>query len=263
MGLVLGLQGPAKAGKDTVADYLVDYCGWHEKLSFAHNLKEMCKGIFYLTEADVNSQEGKERIFKTPKTFTQRNLASVFYWMSSTHSSYPIRKGVREYVSDLVGTSLVSPRHVLQFVGTEICRAVIPTYHLDIISEKVFKNKDKNYVISDARFPNEGDLILDSLGGKVIKVVRDHPAEENINRLHLSETSMEGWDRFSDTIDNRKDGLKFLFSEVNNLLERQNIWQKETESSLEPQKETSSLMEATDALSATGTIRITNSIDVG
>ena len=42
MVFVLGLNGAAGAGKDTVADYLIASRGFDGKASFAANLKEVC-----------------------------------------------------------------------------------------------------------------------------------------------------------------------------------------------------------------------------
>jgi hypothetical protein len=259
MGFILGLQGAAKAGKDTTADYLIEEHGWDGKLSFAKNLKDMCRAIFFLSEDDVNTQKGKERVFSKPKVFTQRNLGSVLYWMSTTHSRYPIVKGAREHVASLVGTELTTPRHILQFIGTDVCRAVIPSYHLDIVVNTIRDNPDKNYIITDVRFPNEGDLVLDELDGLVVQIVREANSDENIDRSHKSETAMSDWGRFTDVVDNQKDGLPFLYAEVNNLLKRQNLCQETTTQLSKSAKESSSPTAGSDVLSATGTIKITNS----
>jgi hypothetical protein len=261
MGLVLGLHGAAKAGKDTMADYLLSQGGWDAKLSFAGNLKSMCQAVFDLTDADVNTQEGKEAPFSTPKVFTQRNLGSVLYWMSQTHSSYPLIKGSKEKLASLVDTELTTPRHVLQFVGTDVCRSAIPTYHRDIVAKTIQANPDKNYIITDIRFPNEGDLVLDEIDGLVIKIVRSSDSEENIDRSHKSETAMSEWGRFTDVVNNQKDGLPFLFAEVNNLLKRQNICPEAMTQSLKPQKEDSSQMRVIDVPNGTGTTKLTSSIN--
>ena len=259
MGLILGLHGAAKAGKDTTADYMISNHGWDAKLSFAKNLKDMCQAIFFLSDDDVHTQEGKERVFPKPVVFTQRNLGSVLYWMSQTHPSHPLKKGSRELVASLVGTELTTPRHILQFVGTEVCRAIIPTYHLDLVTKQVKDNPDKNFIITDIRFPNEGDLVLDDLGGSVVLISRETSGDENIDRTHSSETAMQDWGRFTDVIDNQKDGFYFLHSEVNDLLERQKLCQDEMTPSSRSPEESSSLTEETDAPNGTGMTATINS----
>lgn len=262
MGLILGLHGTAKAGKDTTADYLISEHGWDGKLSFAKNLKDMCQAVFFLTEDDVNTQEGKERVFPQPVVFTQRNLGSILYWMANTHKHFPLLKGSREHVASLVGTELTTPRHILQFIGTDICRAIIPTYHLDIVVKAVQDNPDKDFVITDIRFPNEGDLVLDELGGSVVLITRDKDTDENIDRTHKSETAMLDWGRFTDVIDNQKDGLSFLYEEVNHLLGRQTICQETMTPLSKSEKESSSPTVGSAAPSDTGMTATINSTSV-
>lgn len=264
MGSIIGLQGPAKSGKDTVADYILTKDGWDEKLSFASNLKEMCQAIFFLTDAQVNTQEGKQTAFPEPKVFTSRNLGSVLYWMSRTHSHYPLAKGAREYVATLVDTELLSPRHVLQFIGTDLCRSVIPTYHLDIVSQVIEENPDKNYVITDVRFPNEGDLLVDNFSAEVFQVSRPSNEELSLDRSHASETSMSDWGRFSGVINNDKQGLSFLFDAVNSVLEGKFKWQTtEITPSLGNLKETSSPTVEAAGQRSIGTTMKTPLTDVG
>lgn len=223
MGVVLGIHGPALSGKDTVADHLLSEYGWDEKLSFAKNLKEMCKAIFFLSDYDLYDQEGKKKMFSTPKEFTGRNLGSVLHWMSRTHASFPLIKGTKETVRSLIGTKFNNPRDILQFVGTDICRELVPTYHIDIIMLKVREKPDARFVISDVRFPNEGDLILDNLSGLVIKLDRPGVNAENINKNHPSETAMRDWGRFTDVLENHREGLPFLYEEVDSFLRKNGL----------------------------------------
>lgn len=225
MGTVLGINGRALAGKDTVADHLISEYGWTAKLSFAGNLKEMCKAIFFLTDHDVYDQEGKKKDFLKPKVFTDRNLGSIMFWMARTHGHYPVKKGAKEKVRSYIGTEFSNPRHILQFVGTEICRELVPNYHVDVLVKQVRENPEGRFVVTDVRFPNEGDLILDELGGLVVYLDRPDYTVDNIDKKHPSETAMLKWGRFNDTIENHREGLSFLYEEVHNFLRRQELCQ--------------------------------------
>jgi hypothetical protein len=221
MGFVLGLSGAALAGKDTVADYLISEHGWTGKLSFAKNLKDMCREVFDLSEEDVETQEGKKRRIGPPIQFSNYHFNSIINWMLRTHSSKSILTDSLGSVQNLTGKRLKSPREVLQFVGTDICRALVPTYHVDIILNSAAR--EGNWVITDVRFPNEGDLVLDVLKGAVVNINRASSSEGIVDMTHLSETAMKQWGRYTDIIDNSKDGLEFLFEEVNEFLERNNL----------------------------------------
>lgn len=229
MGFVLGLNGAAGAGKDTVADYLIDNHGWTKKLSFAANLKKMCMSIFFLTEADVNEQEAKGRLFQRPKVFTDRNLGSVMFWMSLTHRDSRITKDKMLKVKSLVGTELETPRRVLQFIGTDICRTLIPTYHVDCLVKNIEEDPNGLFIITDARFPNEGDLIIEELGGAVALIKRPKESSAlNIDRAHPSETAMLKWGKFVDVINNNREGLPFLYEEIESFLQRNELCQETT-----------------------------------
>jgi len=218
MAVVVGLHGPAGSGKDTIGDYMVEHCGWTSKLSFARNLKEMCKAIFYFSDYDVGDQAGKQALFSEPKVFTGRNLGSVMYWMSQTHPQARVSRAAKEAVNSLVGRKLINPRDVLQLVGTDVCRALVPTYHVDVVSKQVESQPEGQFVITDVRFPNEGDLILDTWGGYVFDVDRPDPSAKNINREHPSETAMSDWGRFTATIFNPGDGFSPLYENINHTL---------------------------------------------
>jgi hypothetical protein len=112
----------------------------------------------------------------------------------------------------------LTPRWVLQYWGTEVCRK---SFHNDIwiaSLEARLRNSKDNIVISDCRFPNEIKAIKNA-GGKVIWVQRgelpswhimagkanngDIVAAEKLKQLgiHASETAWVGTD-FDAVIDN-------------------------------------------------------------
>ena len=179
--------------------------------------------MFGLSDFDVSDQEGKKRVFSSPRKFTNTHLGGIMVWMTRTHRNFPVRREAHQRVRSLVGTPLTSPRHILQFVGTDICRELIETYHVDVLVNKIKSFPGERVVITDVRFPNEGDIILDDFGGMVVYVDRLNPTAENVNRHHPSETALLEWGRFTDTIYNHRDGLVFLYEEVDNFLEKHGL----------------------------------------
>ena len=132
MFLLLGIHGKARAGKDTVAKYLVESHGFMRN-AFADPLKRAAQHMFCLTDAQTWDDDLKEVV--------------IPFWGKS-------------------------PRQLFQLLGTEGGRQVFGEdlwlkrwrYHYDQYSPHV------NYVTPDVRFDNEADLIR-ALGGTVIHVV--------------------------------------------------------------------------------------------
>lgn len=133
------------------------------RVAFADSLKEACRSIFHFTDNQLYGTE-KETIDE--------------YWK-------------------------VRPRHVLQFVGTELFReqisSVIPWVEKDIWIKSVEKkilsirelNSHAHIVVTDVRFQNEVDAIR-KLGGIVIRVSR--PSLQNKLDTHSSELEIDKLD---------------------------------------------------------------------
>lgn len=126
--------------------------------------------------------------------------------------AYPIKRGVMELfgfteaqvfgdLKDLVDYDWgVTPRTVLQIMGTEVFQYDIPNYIPELKSigrgfwVKRFEqwldiNDNIDVVVSDVRFQHEVDSIL-SLGGSVLKIIRpslvsvdSHHSEQELNEI--------------------------------------------------------------------------------
>jgi hypothetical protein len=141
--MIIGICGFIGSGKDTVADYLVNF---HEfrRDSFASTLKDAVAAVF-----------GWDRELLEGRTKEARE------W----------REQVDPWWSARLNMPNLTPRLALQLWGTEVCRK---SFHDDIwiaSLENKLRNSKDNIVISDCRFPNEIKSIK-SAGGKVIRVVR-------------------------------------------------------------------------------------------
>jgi len=145
--MIIGFVGFIGSGKDTAADYLVNFHGFRRD-SFANTLKDAVAAVF-----------GWDRVLLEGRTKEARE------W----------REQRDEWWSNRLGKD-ITPRHILQYWGTEVCRQ---GFHDDIwiasLENKMRKTGD-NIVISDVRFPNEIKAIK-SAGGKVVRVVRGDDPE--------------------------------------------------------------------------------------
>ena len=140
--MIIGICGFIGSGKDTVADYLVNFHEFRRE-SFANTLKDAVAAVF-----------GWDRIMLEGRTKEARE------WREQKDEWWSNRLKMH-----------ITPRWVLQYWGTEVCRK---GFHDDIwiasVENKLRKSGD-NVVISDCRFPNEITSIK-SAGGKIVWVQR-------------------------------------------------------------------------------------------
>jgi hypothetical protein len=140
--MIVGFVGFIGSGKDTAADYLVNF---HEfrRDSFANTLKDAVACVF-----------GWDRTMLEGRTKSSRE------WREQPDVWWSERLGRK-----------ITPRLMLQLWGTEVCRQ---GFHDDIwiasLENKLRKTTD-NIVISDVRFPNEIKAIHNA-GGIVVRIKR-------------------------------------------------------------------------------------------
>ena len=141
--MIIGICGFIGSGKDTAANYLV---GWHgfRRDSFAGALKDAVAHVFGW---DRELLEG------------------------STPESRAWREQVDPWWAERLGMPDLTPRWVLQYWGTEVCRS---GFHDDIwiaALENRLRQRTGHTVISDVRFPNEVGAIRRA-GGKIVWIRR-------------------------------------------------------------------------------------------
>jgi hypothetical protein len=209
--MIIGFVGFIGSGKDTAADYLVNFHGFRRD-SFANTLKDAVAAVF-----------GWDRVLLEGRTKEARD------W----------REQVDPWWSERLAMPHLTPRWVLQYWGTEVCRN---GFHDDTwiasLENKMRKTTD-NIVISDVRFPNEIKAIHNA-GGIVVRVKRGADPEwydaavsanagPNGNatwslskaklaqlKIHTSETSWVGGD--IDHIVSNDSSIDQLFSQIKNLV---------------------------------------------
>lgn len=157
--MIIGLVGFIGAGKGTVADILVREHEYH-KFSFADALKDAVATIFTWPRGLLEGDSNASRAF---------------------------RERVDPWWSHKLGYE-VTPRLILQKMGTEACRHGIADNIWIAALEKRIHGYD-DVVISDVRFPNEIDFVR-SAGGKIVRVKRgEEPSLEEQMKMHISETA--------------------------------------------------------------------------
>lgn len=140
---IIGICGFMGSGKDTIADYLVNIYGFKRE-SFANSLKDAVADIF---NWDREMLEGRSK------------------------SSREWREQVDPWWAKRLGIPNLTPRWILQYWGTDVCRMHFNDDIWIASLENKLKNSKDNIVITDCRFPNELTSIK-NIGGSVIRVKR-------------------------------------------------------------------------------------------
>ena len=203
--MIIGVCGFIGSGKDTIADYLTNFHGFRRE-SFANSLKDAVAQVFGW---DRTMLEGRNK------------------------SARVCREQVDPWWAERLGMPHLTPRWVLQYWGTEVCRK---SFHDDIwiaSLENKLRNSTDDIVISDCRFPNEIKSIK-AAGGIVIRVVRGAEPEwyevakyandgiemfkEKLDSygVHASETAWVGTN-FDYVLDNNET-IEDLFTQVKSLV---------------------------------------------
>lgn len=153
--MIIGLSGYAQTGKDTVAQHLVEKYGY-TRIAFADPIREALYALDPVI-TDIAELPGMRLAW----------LVDRLGW---------------EFLKQDSGQT----RELLQRMGTEVARNQWgQNFWVDLAMKKA--NSIDKVVITDVRFPNEYDAIIEN-GGQVWRVSR--PGVTAVNG-HASETSLD------------------------------------------------------------------------
>ena len=172
MSRIIGIVGLAGAGKNTVADILIDKYGYTLD-SFAAPVKDATANVFGWDRALLEGDTKESRKFRE---------TTCLFW------------------SEKLGYKF-TPRMAMQKVGTDLFRDNLDP---DVwINSFLKRNSDPNkkIVVADVRFSNEIKIIK-SLGGKIVRVKRGEDPEWLTRVIdHAVEYSSPDHGDFSDYIE--------------------------------------------------------------
>ncbi len=185
--MIIGIGNKARQGKDTAGEFLKKKYGFR-LIHFADALYDECRNCTILYDEPGN-------------TFHMKCYDEEYYAFSNPPD--PIKEwiktnGVKEtglpFGSQWIYRGMKEKDGtLLQFWGTEFRRRLFNwNYWVDKVKDVLSQAPGKNYIIPDARFKNEAELIK-SVGGEVWKVIR--PDYNNIDRnpSHKSEVDLDDW----------------------------------------------------------------------
>jgi len=156
--MLIGLVGKKSSGKDTLANFLKENRDFIS-YAYAEPLKETCRTLFLLTDKQLCDPKEKEAL--DPR------------WNKS-------------------------PRQLFQFIGTDVMRNQFDVdFWVNYFRNWYVENKSRNVVVTDCRFQNEVDAVIQS-GGVIIKIVRNTGFSDD----HISESGIDNLTGISHTCNN-------------------------------------------------------------
>lgn len=150
--MLIGIHGPARSGKDTIARRLVTAHGFAQ-VSFASPIREFIANLTGLSLDHINDSDVKER---------------PIHWLGGK-----------------------SPRQMMQTLGTEWGRELVdPELWVKVAAQKIARlvGAGQSVVVSDVRFENEAAMVRD-MGGTMLFVHRPDRPKQLVSP-HVSESGI-------------------------------------------------------------------------
>ena len=263
---IILLVGQANSGKDTIAQIICKYYNG-QSLALADPIKRIAQFIFGFEDEQLwgpSSKRGEElssfnhqgdwskyqeswqmaygRVLLAENAFYHNDIFSVF----SKAINKKTVEGLKDWIIALQAELKeqkrpLTPRLVLQSLGTEYGRAIKSDIWIDIAQDNIKKllRGDSSYipkkgvidsdtscdwvVVSDGRFENEIKSIR-NMGGVVVEVVNPHSTPVNSGiTAHSSEEEQKGLPKkifdFS-LVNDKTKGFDFLNQEISKLMDK-------------------------------------------
>lgn len=173
--IVIGLAGKKRSGKDTLADFLVTDHGY-TRMKFASPILEALNAMDPLVPDLLPGLDTTKDYGHIPFS------AYVSIWGIESAKHNP------------------EVRRLMQVFGTEVGRDMIhPDVWVKILVRKWKQNPPERTVITDVRFPNELQAVLNVMYGVAARVVRpglvstdNHTSENSIDHVEMFEVVNDG-----------------------------------------------------------------------
>lgn len=190
---MIGIGGNKEAGKDTLAQFLVDEYGF-VKFSFADTLKNIAMSLLHLSKYHCYDTKGKEETLDFIIEFNENTLTKIYEWVANYIPMYhklDIDKCINTFLLSHPDLCVDTPRKALQILGTEVLRdQVDPHFHIRCMDWRIdsFDVPKDKVVIPDARFENERTYVRYNNG--VLVLVEEVNAASIERDAHRSESNL-------------------------------------------------------------------------
>jgi hypothetical protein len=176
--IFIGFIAEKESGKTTTFNFIKDQIPEAQEVMLAAHLKEACAKVFNMELYKLESQEERKRLLDPPIVLTKADvleLARLF------EMDIP-----NDLVESHIGKELMNTRQILQYVGTDILRAVEDDIHLKWAMRRA--PSSSVYVVTDIRFPNEFDFFAKKDNFESYYIERTKPTSKDEAANHASES---------------------------------------------------------------------------
>lgn len=161
MNGIVAFCGSKGAGKSTSSDIFKNFFhGDIEEVALAGHLKTSCSEVFGVHMDNFLIPELKEVELENYVNLTPKNLEALLAAFNVTEFTYD------EHIRPHVGKVLISPRKLLQYIGTEVLHPLDPLIHVKTMM--VQKDPNKLTLITDLRFLNEFNYLNDNFSDNFV-----------------------------------------------------------------------------------------------
>lgn len=192
---IISFTGPKGSGKDTASALLVESGVSLGKISFAGPMKQMLSEIYSVPLSTFEDPELKEKPFEKPLPLDLSKLHEIGEGMLQMlpMDEFDYCYGFPIHAAEQ--TQLKSPRHMLQYVGTEVIRNNIhPDWHVAAAfrADVVDRLPNGIFNVTDARFVNEYEWLAQKFGKNFKGFYVERPEAEYLlsKATHQSELAV-------------------------------------------------------------------------
>ena len=144
LNILIGLCGAKGSGKTTAFNAIKKVNNEISEITLANKLKNVCSEVFEIPRNHFDSHKYKEKELNNKIALDRDSVIRIF-------NAYELHVP-DEIVDSHIGKILTTPRHIAQYVGTEVLRSIYNHIHCDVAIKNV---KSDIAIVTDLRFPDE------------------------------------------------------------------------------------------------------------